>query len=121
MANILIVDDEPANRLLVRTVLEHASHTVFEAADAGEGMRLARELRPDLALIDLSLPGTSGTEFIQALRRDPQTKPLRIALYTGTNVDAAMRDFMHIVNIIHVVPKPCEPAELLAAVTAALS
>ena len=121
MASILIVDDEPANRLLVKTVLEHAGHSVSAAGDAGEGLRLARELAPDLALVDLSLPGMSGVDLIQALRRDPQTKKQRVALYTGTTPDAAMRDFMQIAGITHIVPKPCEPQELIAAVSAALS
>lgn len=121
MAKILVVDDEPANRLLVKTVLEYAGHTVTEAENADEGLRLARESSPDLALIDLSLPGVSGAEFIQTLRRDPQTKSQRIALYTGSIPDAAMRDFMQITGITHVVPKPCEPHELIEAVASALS
>ena len=120
MAAILVVDDEPANRLLVRTVLEHAGHTVAEAADATEGLHVAREFTPDLALIDLSLPGQSGVEFIQTLRHDPLTKSMRIALYTGSSVDASMRSFMEAAGILHVVPKPCEPQELIAAVAAAL-
>jgi CheY-like chemotaxis protein len=118
VASILIVDDEPANRLLVKTVLEHAGHSVCEAADAAEGLRLARDLAPDLTMIDLSLPGTSGVEFIQALRRDPQTESLQIALYTGSTVDSPMRDFMRLNGIKHVIPKPCEPQDLINAIGA---
>jgi len=121
VARILVVDDEPANRLLVRTILEHAGHEIVEAADASEGLRAAREAMPDLAIVDLFLPGTSGSEFITMLRRNPQTSAMKIALYTGSDVDAPMRDFMAVNSIQHVIPKPCEPAELARLVKAALT
>lgn len=121
MARILIVDDEPANRLLVRTILEHAGHEIVEAADASEGLRAARVGTPDLAIVDMFLPGTSGAEFITMLRRNPRTSAMKIALYTGSDVDAPMRDFMAVNRIQHVIPKPCEPAELARLVKAALT
>ena len=121
MARILIADDRPENRLLVATVLQHAGHTVFEAADGAEALAQAAAHRPDLALIDLSLPGTKGTEVIRALRARPQTASVAIALYTASAVHPALRDFMELYGIEHIVPKPAEPAELLAAVQAALA
>ena len=120
MARILIVDDEPVNRLLVKTILEHAGHDVAEAAGAAEAVRELRERLPDLAIIDLHLTGTSGAELIQSLRADSKTSAVKIALYTGSIVDAAMRDFMALNAIEHVIPKPSEPQELIAAVEAAL-
>jgi CheY-like chemotaxis protein len=120
VARILIVDDEPVNRLLVKTVLEHAGHEVIEAADASACLREAQSHLPDLAIVDLYLPDTSGVELIQKLRRDPKTNAMRIALYTGSNFDAPVRDFMALNRITHVIPKPCEPQELIGAVAAAL-
>lgn len=121
MARILIVDDEPANRLLVKTILEHAGHEIVEAADASEGLSAMREGVPDLAIVDLSLPGTSGVDFVKTLRRDPKTSAMKIALYTGSDVDAPMRDFMAVAGITHVIPKPCEPPALVRLVKAALT
>jgi len=121
VARILIVDDEPANRLLVKTILEHTGHHVVEAADASQAVREAGEHVPDLAIVDLHLAGINGAELVEMLRRDPKTRAMKIALYTGSTVDAAMRDFMMVNRIEHVIPKPCEPQELIAAVTAALS
>jgi CheY-like chemotaxis protein len=120
VARILIVDDEPVNRLLVKTVLGHAGHEVIEAADAAACLREAQNRLPDLAIVDLYLPGASGVELIQTLRGDPKTSALKIALYTGSNIDAPVRDFMALNRITHVIPKPCEPEELIAAVAAAL-
>jgi CheY-like chemotaxis protein len=116
VARILIIDDEPANRLLVKTVLEYAGHQVAEAAGADEALREVDEHLPDLAIIDLHLSGTSGVELIQALRAGPKTNALKIALYTGSTVDAPVRDFMAVNRIEHVIPKPCDPQELITAV-----
>ncbi len=121
MASILIVDDEPVNRLLVKTILEYAGHQVAEAEDAAQAMHEAGGNVPDLAIIDLHLPGTGGAELVQALRRDPKTSAMKIALYTGSTVDAAMRDFMTVNRIEHVIPKPCEPQDLIEAVAEILS
>jgi len=121
VARILVVDDEPVNRLLVKTILEHAGHNVAEAANADEALIQTRKNVPDLAIVDLNLPGTSGAELVQMLRRDPQTSSLKIALYTGSTVDAPMRDFMTVNRIEHVIPKPCEPAELIETVSQILS
>lgn len=120
MPSILIVDDEPANRLLVKTILEHAGHDVAEASGAAEAARQIDERLPDLAIVDLHLTGTSGVELIQCLRADPKTSTMKIALYTGSTVDGPMRDFMTVNRIEHVIPKPCEPHELIAAVAGAL-
>lgn len=120
MARILVVDDEPANRLLVSTLLGYAGHRVSEAASGAEALRTAAATSPDLILLDLSLPDMNGTEVVQALRREPSTSALRVALYTATREIGLLRDFMESYGIRHVVPKPCEPQELIAAIDAAL-
>ncbi|HEY5341540.1 MAG TPA: response regulator [Candidatus Aquilonibacter sp.] len=121
MARILIVDDDPNARLLVRTVLEYAGHDVLEASDAVQGHALLVGERPDLTMVDLSLPGTGGAQWIAMVRKDPRLQAARIALYTATRPDAALTDFMEIYRLCGAIPKPSEPAELLAAVQAALS
>lgn len=120
MAKILIVDDEPANRLLITTLLGHAGHETIEAEDGEAGLRLAREQLPDLVIMDLAMPGMHGTQFIKNLRAAADTARTRVALYTGTSVDQMLRDFMQINGIAHVIPKPAEPEDVLRAVTLAL-
>jgi len=120
VARILIVDDERANRLLVKTVLEHGGHSVIEASDGAQALEISGTEALDLLVADLSLPGMSGTELVRALRAREKTKSLAIALYTATAINDAMRDFMELYAIRHVVPKPCEPQDLLRAVEAAL-
>jgi len=120
VARVLIADDDPHARLLVGTLLAHAGHTVFEAADGRRALELARDQLPDLTIVDLSLPVLSGPELVRALRKDERTRSMRVALYTAGNIDAAIRDFMQMYGIITALPKPSEPAELLAAIQAAL-
>jgi CheY-like chemotaxis protein len=121
MASVLIVDDAAETRLLVRTLLAHAGYAVIEASDGRNGLEQAAAHRPDLILLDLSLPSMSGPEFIRTLRADPQTKTIAVALYTATPQDRAMRDFMEMYQIRHAIPKPSEPSELIEAVQRALS
>jgi len=120
VAKVLVVDDEDANRLLASTVLRHAGHLPTEAGTAGEALRIARSELPDLVLVDLSLREGSGADLIRALRADPATRQLRVALYTATHINPALRDFMQLYDVRCVVPKPSEPQELLRAVEAAL-
>jgi CheY-like chemotaxis protein len=121
MASVLVIDDVADARLLVRTVLTHAGHTVIEATDGNEGVAKAATAHPDLILLDLSLPSMAGAQFIRALRADPRTAATKVALYTATHIDAALRDFMAAYAIRDVIPKPSEPMELLAAIESALT
>jgi CheY-like chemotaxis protein len=121
MARVLVVDDAPEARLLIRTLLSHAGHEVFEAADGTVALASATEHQPALVLLDFSMPGMSGPEFIRALRADSRVSRTVVALYTATTMNPALRDFMEMYDIKHVIPKPSEPMELLAAVERALS
>jgi two-component system, cell cycle sensor histidine kinase and response regulator CckA len=121
MATILIVDDDSNTRLLVRTVLTHAGHDVIEAPSGLQALASAQAHALDLILLDLSLPGMSGTELLRRLRADSKTKAIRVALYTATPMNAALRDFTEIYGIRGVIPKPSEPTELIAAVERAMA
>jgi len=116
VATILVVDDDANNRLLVQTVLGHAGHRVLEAGDGAAGLALAVAERPDLIMLDLSLPSMSGPQFLRALREDPQTQTLLVALYTASPVTAVLSEFMEIYGVAGVIPKPSEPIVLAGAV-----
>ncbi len=121
MATVLVVDDDDNARLLVRTLLAHAGHIVYEAPNGADGLAVAATERPDLLILDLSMPSMGGPQFVRALRADPATAALRVALYTATPMNDALRDFMAMYRIRHIIPKPSEPEELLKAVRLALS
>jgi CheY-like chemotaxis protein len=70
MKTLLIADDKPTNRELIRTVLEGLGYEVKEANDGIEAVRFARELRPDLIILDLHMPGIDGFGVLAELRRE---------------------------------------------------
>lgn len=82
MANILVVEDSPDNMKLVTTVLRLKGHTVHEMTD-GEGLlaRLA-EIRPELVLMDIQLPGKDGFALLGEIRASPQAG-LRVVALTA--------------------------------------
>ena len=70
-AVILICDDEPSVRDLMRLSLG-AHHQVAEAADGAEAIELAERIHPDLVLLDVMMPGTTGLDVLEHLRADPE-------------------------------------------------
>jgi two-component system cell cycle response regulator DivK len=68
-ATLLYIEDNAANRLLVRRVLEAEGYTVLEAADGPLGLEMVRDTPPDLILLDINLPEMDGYEFVSRLRK----------------------------------------------------
>jgi two-component system, cell cycle response regulator DivK len=91
LSTILLVEDTMANRALAVKLLRAAGHEVIEAADGAAGIVEARATRPDLVLMDLSLPGLDGWEALRRLRADDRTRDLRIVALTA-HAMAGMRD-----------------------------
>jgi CheY-like chemotaxis protein len=84
MPKILLIEDEPDTRELVRLTLELDGHEVVEAASAEEGILRARTARPDLILMDLSLGGQfDGLEATKRLRADPSFNDTPIVALTA--------------------------------------
>ncbi|HEY3098037.1 MAG TPA: PAS domain S-box protein [Methylomirabilota bacterium] len=79
---VLIVEDNDDARQMLRILLEHEGHEVFEAIDGTEGVRAASRVRPDLALIDLGLPILDGYEVARFIRRQDH-QPQRLVALTG--------------------------------------
>jgi two-component system cell cycle response regulator DivK len=81
---ILIVEDNDKNRKLVRDVLAFNGYRTLESESAEEGIRLAREFRPALILMDIQLPGMNGIEALLRLRADPDTKGIPVIAVTAS-------------------------------------
>ena len=78
---ILVVDDESTILETVEHKLRKEGHTVFTAPSAEEGMRVYKLVKPDLLLLDVMLPGRSGFDFAQVVRRDSQV-PIIFQVFT---------------------------------------
>ena len=70
MSTILIVEDNEKNMKLVRDILQHKGHQTLEAMTGEEGIRLAREHKPDLVLMDIQLPDIDGITALRRIRED---------------------------------------------------
>ena len=75
---ILIVDDNPVNLKLVRILLTGEGYDVRTANDAEEAIRVLRELRPRMILMDIQLPGMDGLALTRRLKADPTTRDIMI-------------------------------------------
>ena len=86
MANelILIVEDNPKNLKLVRDVLQFKGYRLAEAETGEDGVRLARDLHPDLILMDIQLPGIDGINAFRQIRDNPATATIPAIAVTAS-------------------------------------
>lgn len=82
-ATVLIVEDNAQNRVIYRTILEHYGFRVIEAEDGEAGIRTVRDERPDLVLMDISIPLIDGYEATRTLKADPTTSAIPIIALTA--------------------------------------
>lgn len=80
---ILLVEDHDDNRKIYRTILVHSGFQVLEAQDGRSGIRIAREARPDLILMDVSIPHIDGWEATRILKADAETAHIPIVALTA--------------------------------------
>lgn len=81
--SILVVDDFVEYSNLLQKKLKSEGYAVLSAADAEEGLRVAREKKPDLIVMDIMMPGMGGTEARAELLKDPSTKDIPLIYLTG--------------------------------------
>ena len=113
---VLIVEDDPNLRVVIRMVLEQARYEVLEARHGAAALELMESDMPDLVLADLRMPLMSGVELIGRLRSSPKTASLPIVLLSGLLPDP---EVTRLANAV--VAKPFEPADLLAAISGSLN
>ena len=109
---ILLVDDDPALRTLLRTTFEVADVEVVEAANATEARRAIEKTHPSVIVLDVNMPGMTGLELCRELKDDPATRDIPVVLLTGSEggTEAAAKR----VGADAIVRKPFSPLELLA-------
>jgi PAS domain S-box-containing protein len=108
---VLVIEDNADVAESLRVVLELQGHTVAVAATGGEGVERARELRPDVVLCDLGLPGMDGYEVARALRAEPSLTGTSLVALTGYAQPEDVERGRHAGFDRHLV-KPVDPAEL---------
>lgn len=119
MTKILVIDDDPGLREVIRLSLEHAGFEVLEAENGAIGVQLACSQVPDLILCDVRMEKMDGYRTLAALRQDNITAPIPFILMTGQADTAGMRQGMEL-GADDYLSKPFTIPQLLAAVNARL-
>jgi two-component system, OmpR family, phosphate regulon response regulator PhoB len=115
MSKILIIDDHPDIRRLVRLTLEFEDHQIMEAVDGRIGLEAARQWKPDIVLLDVMMPGMDGLETCRRLKAEPGLAHTRVVLLTARG-SSADRSAGLAAGADEYVVKPFSPLTLLQRV-----
>jgi signal transduction histidine kinase len=100
-SRVLLIDDDESARYLIKKMLGRLPWLIDEAASGEEGLRMAREARPNLILLDLKMPGLSGFETLSRLKSDPLTRETPVVVVTSKTLTSREReDLMAIAHAI---------------------
>jgi len=117
---VLVVEDNDKNRKLVRDVLKHKGYEVIEAETGEDGVRLAKERKPRLILMDIQLPGIDGIEALRQIRADETTRGTPIIAVTASALDRDRQKIMA-AGFDGYQSKPLNVREFIGAVEAILA
>jgi two-component system phosphate regulon response regulator PhoB len=113
-ARILIVEDHPTMREAMRLVLEGEGFDIDEASDGDQALSAVHEGPPDLVLLDMNVPGTTGADVLAAMKKDPATSDVRVIVVTATGEEGRAAAIAG--GADHYFTKPFSPIALLQAV-----
>jgi twitching motility two-component system response regulator PilH len=120
MALILIVDDSPTEVHVMKQALERHGYQTAVAGDGAEGIRMARQMHPDLIFMDIVMPGVNGYQATRTLSNDPDTRTIPIVMVTskGQETDRiwGLRQ-----GAVDYMVKPVSMAQLVEKAQAALA
>jgi CheY-like chemotaxis protein len=115
---VLLIDDDAAIRAVCSVNLRALGIEVMEAGDGATGLRLARQGRPDLVLLDVSMPGLDGFEVGELVRRHRKTRNIPLMFLSGeAETDARAREL----GAIACLEKPFDPATLTSLIATTLN
>jgi two-component system, OmpR family, response regulator RpaA len=111
MARVLVIDDEPDVRWLIRMSLERAGHEVLDAEDGLRGIALAMKQRPEIIVLDLMMPVMDGYGVLDELAKDPRTAAIPVVVLSAKAIpDEAGRAAA--AGALRFLEKPFDPDEL---------
>ena len=92
MSTVLVVDDDPSVRQILREYIELEGHRVLEAADASAARKALAQDPVDLVFLDVLMPGESGSALCHSIKDDPESQGIRVVLLTGHDGETAWRE-----------------------------
>lgn len=108
---VLIVDDDLDSRSICSVLLRHFGYEVIEASDGGEGVRLAKEAKPDVVVMDVTLPVLDGWDATARIKQDPETADVPVIMLTARALPSD-RLKGEMAGCTSYLTKPCSPKAL---------
>ncbi len=118
---VLCVDDDLRTLDILKKVLARLPVRAAVAAEPAVGIELAGELRPDLLILDLMMPGQSGWEVLEAIRRQPQAAGMRVLILSARDNGAERLLAFNVAQVDAFMGKPFDIVELARRVLALLN
>jgi two-component system phosphate regulon response regulator PhoB len=116
MKRVLIVEDQADIRKLIRMTLEFEDYEIQEASDGASGLRVARDFKPDLMLLDVMMPGElDGLQVCERIKRDDTTRHIRVVLLTARG-QARDRETGRDAGADEYLVKPFSPLQLIETI-----
>ena len=113
---ILVIDDEPDIVDFITTLFEDNEFETLSAPDGQTGLELAREHKPDLITLDITMPGKSGVAIFKELRADPELCHIPVFIITGVHEFRQMMFIRSVLPPEGFMEKPIDPELLLKSV-----
>ena len=113
---ILIVDDEPNILQLEKAILELEKFEVTTATGGLDALKKLETLKPDLVILDMMMPGMSGREVCENIRKNPKTKSLKVIFVTVARFSEAGKKTLKEFKVSDYITKPFENSDLVARV-----
>jgi CheY-like chemotaxis protein len=116
---VLIVEDSPTTRAVIKVYLVGHQLEFHEASDGNAGLLLAQQQRPDVILVDLKMPGMDGFSFCRHIRADPKLRATPVIILTFSKSDEVRRE-ARAAGATHFLSKPIDGALLAERILACL-
>jgi len=113
---VMIVDDEPHVVELVRALLEQEGFEVIIAYSGQECLEKLKDVKPDLILLDMMMPGISGRETCEKIRANPKTKNLKVAFLTVARFSEVGKKTLEKMKVLDYITKPFDNDDLIRSV-----
>jgi DNA-binding response OmpR family regulator len=113
---IMVVDDEESLLELVKAILEQENFELVTAIDGKECLEKLKTIKPDLILLDMMMPGMSGREVCERIRKDPKTKSLKVAFLTVAKFSETGKDVLKNMKVLDYITKPFDNQDLVKRV-----
>ncbi len=112
---ILLVDDEPGIRKILRLFLELEGYIVFEAITANQAMQVVKKEKPQLVILDVILCGQTGFDVCEWIKSNPETKDIFVILFTALNQEHDYREGQRVGCDLYLT-KPQNPKDIVEKV-----